>query len=71
MCSGAIFWAGIPTVVYALSEEALYGMLRPESRDLVLALPSREVFARGGTPTTVIGPVDLPEAATVHDGFWS
>jgi len=28
------------------------------------------VFARGGRPVTVAGPADLPEATTLHDGFW-
>ena len=70
MCSAAIFWAGIGCVVYALSEEALIAMLPAGSGD-ALALPCREVFARGARPTEVIGPVDLPGATTVHDGFWS
>ena len=33
-------------------------------------LPCREVFARGGRVVTVAGPADLPEATTVHAGFW-
>jgi len=71
MCCGAIFWAGIPTVVYALAETALNAMLPPESIGLVMELPSREVFARGGHPTEVIGPVDVPNAAEVHAGYWA
>lgn len=68
MCAGAIFWSGIGTVVYALSEESLYGEAPGEDS---LLLPCREVFARGGRPVVVHGPVDLPEALEVHAGFWS
>ncbi|WP_242654232.1 nucleoside deaminase [Klenkia soli] len=71
MCAGAIFWAGIGTVVYALSEEGLYGITGDEPGDDALLLPCREVFARGRRPVTVHGPYDLPEAVEVHAGFWS
>ena len=70
MCAGAIFWAGIPTVVYAFGEDALIALLPPDSSEFSLALPSREVFARGGHTTEVIGPIDVPGAADVHAGFW-
>lgn len=68
MCSGAIFWSGIGRVVYALSEDGLYSMTgdSPDS----LKLPCREVFARGGRPVKVIGPLLEDEAARVHAGFW-
>ena len=68
MCSGAIFWSGIGRVVYALSEDGLYAMTgdSPDS----LKLPCREVFARGGRPVEVSGPLLEEEAARVHLGFW-
>lgn len=69
MCSGAIFWAGIGSVVYALGGNELIAML-PAGDTFELALPSREVFARGGHPTTVVGPIDVPGAREVHAGFW-
>jgi tRNA(Arg) A34 adenosine deaminase TadA len=68
MCSGAIFWSGIGRVIYALSEDGLYSMTgeSPES----LKLPCREVFARGGRPVEVSGPLLEEEASKVHQGFW-
>jgi tRNA(Arg) A34 adenosine deaminase TadA len=70
MCTGAIYWAGIPRVVFALSEADLGAMVSEQSGVPTLALPSREVFARGGRPVEVVGPVALPAATTVHHGFW-
>lgn len=69
ICSGTIFWAGIGRVVYALSEDGLYAMTgdSPES----LKLPCREVFARGGRPVEVSGPLLEDEAARVHANFWT
>lgn len=69
MCSGAIFWAGIPTVVYALGGDELIAML-PQPAEPALAMPSRELFARGSHPVTVRGPVAVPGARAVHEGFW-
>lgn len=70
MCCGAIFWAGVGTVVYALSGEALIALLPEGSREFTLDLPSREVFARGGRTVEVRGPLSVLGAAEVHAGFW-
>ena len=70
MCSGAIFWAGIPRVVYAFGEDSLIALLPADSSEFTLALPSREVFARGGHATEVIGPIAVAGAAEAHKGFW-
>jgi tRNA(Arg) A34 adenosine deaminase TadA len=70
MCCGAIFWAGIGRVVYALPETALLELVPDGSDEGLLDLPSREVFARGRRPTEVLGPIDVPGARDVHEGFW-
>ena len=70
MCCGAILWAGIPTVVFALSGAGLIDLLPADDRGFTLDLPSREVFARGGRAVEVRGPYDLPGATEVHGGFW-
>ena len=71
MCSGAIYWAGIPRLVYSLGEDELRRILAAQEGVPTLALPCREIFARGGRSVDVVGPVALPEAAAVHAGFWT
>ncbi|MFA6504509.1 MAG: nucleoside deaminase [Treponemataceae bacterium] len=70
MCSGAIYWSGIGRVVYALSEAALKVLIGDDPENPTLNLPCREVFERGRRTVTVEGPVELPGAAAVHEGFW-
>ena len=65
MCAGAIYWAGIPTVVYGCGAEKLVEMAGGG-----LLIPCRQVFAGGQMPTTVIGPLLEEEAVEVHKGFW-
>jgi tRNA(Arg) A34 adenosine deaminase TadA len=71
MCTGAIYWAGISRVVYALGEDQLIGIVDAQEGIPTMSLPCREVFAHGGRDVTVIGPVDLAEAVAVHAGFWT
>jgi tRNA(Arg) A34 adenosine deaminase TadA len=68
MCAGAIYWAGIGRMVFALSGHALVGMVAPGSPALDLA--SRDVFAHAATTVDVVGPIDVPGAVEVHDGMW-
>lgn len=65
MCSGAIYWTGISTVVYGFPAEALGDMAGGG-----LIIPCREIFARGTNPVQVIGPILEEEARKVHEGFW-
>ena len=69
MCAAAVYWSGIGQVVYALAGETLAGLAEPDPGHPALALPCREVFARGGRPIEVRGPFPLPEAVAVHDGY--
>jgi tRNA(Arg) A34 adenosine deaminase TadA len=69
MCAGAVYWSGIGQVVYALAGDMLAGLAEPDPDYPALALPCREVFARGGRAITVRGPFPLPEAVAVHDGY--
>jgi tRNA(Arg) A34 adenosine deaminase TadA len=69
MCSGAIFWGGVGRVVYGLSEEGLYALTGDSPHKLLLSC--REVFARGGRPIEVLGPMLEDDARQVQAGFWT
>ncbi len=65
MCAGAIYWAGIPTLVFGCSSAALWRMT-----DVNLMISSAEIFATGQNKVQVIGPILEDEALSVHQGFW-
>jgi len=65
MCAGAIYWAGIPRVVYGCSTEALAGVTGG-----CFAVPCREIFAKGGREIEVIGPVAEEEGIQALREFW-
>lgn len=68
MCTGAIYWAGIGRVGYALSEDGLYAFM-PES-PYQFPVGCREILAHGKRAVEVIGPALEDEARVVHVGFW-
>jgi tRNA(Arg) A34 adenosine deaminase TadA len=70
MCAGAIYWAGIGRLVYALSEHRLRAVTGNHPENPTLDLPCREVFESGQRPTEVIGPMLEDEAEAVHEGAW-
>lgn len=70
MCSGAIYWAGIGRVVYALAETSLLDLTGSHPENPTLALPCRSVFGGGQRPTIVVGPAIEDEAAIPHRSFW-
>ena len=72
MCAGAIYWAGLGAVVYALSEVGLSELTGAHPENPTMMLPCREVFAHGqGGGPQVRGPVPTPGMVEVHAGFWS
>jgi tRNA(Arg) A34 adenosine deaminase TadA len=71
MCAGAIYWAGIGRVVYALAEAELAAITGDHDDNPTMRLGCRVVFDAGRRAPQVDGPADLPEARSVHDGFWS
>ena len=71
MCSGAIYWSGIGRVVYALGADTMMTFVNDVSGSGTLALPCREIFARGGRRVEVSGPHLVAQASAVHEGFWN
>lgn len=72
MCAGAIYWANIGRVVYAMTEERLLTLTGSHDQNPTFSLPCTEVFKKGQKPITVIGPFPQveEEAANVHVGYW-
>jgi len=70
MCAGAIYWAGVGRVVYAMSESQLKEITGNHPENPTLDLPCRVVFEAGQRKVEVIGPVLCEEAAALHVGVW-
>lgn len=70
MCAGAVYWAGIGRVVYALSEARLRQLTGNHAENPTLDLPCRTVFAAGQRKVEVVGPLLEDEAAAQHAGVW-
>jgi tRNA(Arg) A34 adenosine deaminase TadA len=72
MCAGTQYWANIGRLVYGMDESALLALTGNHAQNPTLALPCREVFARGQKDISVVGPVaDMAEAiAALHRRFW-
>lgn len=72
MCSGAIYWGNIGTVVYAMTEKRLLELTGSHDQNPTFDLPCREVFAAGQKNIKVLGPFEEveEEAAKVHEGYW-
>jgi tRNA(Arg) A34 adenosine deaminase TadA len=65
MCCGAIYWAGIPRMVYACSAYALKELIGDS-----LLIPSQEVLERGVRKTEILGPILEEESLVVHRDYW-
>lgn len=65
MCCGAIYWSGVPTLVYGCPTETL-GEIAGGS----FVVPSRGLLSKGKRAIYVIGPVLPEEGAEIHRKFW-
>src|SRR5207247_11279137 len=65
MCVGKMYWAGIRSIVFAISVEELTALAGGR-----FLIPCRELFARAADPVRVVGPLLLDEAREGHLGFW-
>ncbi len=71
MCSGAIFWSGIGSVVFALGDVAFYDLVRSEMAEPdVLLVHTADLLRDGSRPVHVHGPMLEDEALEPHRGFW-
>ncbi len=62
MCCGAIYWAGIPKMVYGTTASQMSKLLDRNS----VAFPAREIFQRIHPRIVVVGPVREEEGLKVH-----
>ena len=65
MCCGAIYWAGIPRMVYGTTSSQMSQLL---GRDY-MSIPSREVFERIQPGVKVVGPVLEEEGLKIHADY--
>lgn len=72
MCAGALYWAGIGTLVFGLTEKRLAVLTGDNEENLTMDLPCRTVFTAGQRPVAVRGPfAELEDQiAAGHKNFW-
>ena len=68
MCSGAIFWAGIRTIVFGTSEQQMDILIDSDSRNHRIS--SEDVFLKIRPEVKIIGPVLEGEGLAIHAAFW-
>ena len=72
MCTGAIYWGNIGTIVYALTEKRLLELTGDKEQNPTFDLPSQQIIDCGQKSIQIIGPFPEVEekARKVHDGYW-
>lgn len=65
MCSGAIFWSGISSVVFGCSVQTMAKFTTGS-----FIVPCHHVFDYGNRQINVIGPVLEEVGASIHRGYW-
>jgi len=70
MCAGAIHWAGLSRLVFAVGEERLARLYDNDPRLVPLRITARQVLHWTGAQVDVLGPCLEEEGALVHEGFW-
>lgn len=72
MCAGAVYWSGIGTLVYGLTEKRLAELTGDNPENLTMDLPCHRVFDAGQRKVTIRGPYPKLEQEIVaaHKDFW-
>jgi len=66
MCSGAIYWAGIGSVIFGCSNKTLSAIVSGS-----LEIPCPEIFRHGKKAIKVVGPLNESRSKKIHEEFWS
>ena len=72
MCSGAIYWANVGRVVYAMTERDILAQTGDNEQNPTLDTPCRQIFGSSQKQIEVVGPFPelVAEACAVHKGYW-
>lgn len=72
MCAGAVYWSGIGTLVYGLTEKRLAELTGDNPENLTMDLPCDNVFGAGQRKVDIRGPFPEIEQEIVaaHIDFW-
>jgi tRNA(Arg) A34 adenosine deaminase TadA len=65
MCQGAIYWAGIPRIVYGVAGSSLAAL-----QSATWYVPSRDNYRRMCAAIEVSGPTLETEGMEIHEQFW-
>ena len=70
MCAEAIYWGNVGRVVFAMSGERLYQLVKDPAKNPSLSLSCREVLSRGVKEIQLEGPIPVDGCEDIHLGFW-
>jgi len=72
MCSGGIYWAGIGTLVFGVTEQRLAELTGDNPENLTMSLPCRTILSAGQRKVEVRGPFPEleEEIVEIHKDFW-
>ena len=70
MCAASIYWGNVGRVVFALSGERLYQLVKNPAKNPSLAIACRDVFSKGIKEIEVFGPIPAAGCEEIHEGFW-
>lgn len=72
MCTGAIYWANIGTIVYGMSEKRLLEMTGSDDKNPTFDMGCESVIKAGQKDIKILGPFKETEdeIASLHASFW-
>lgn len=74
MCTGAIYWGNVGSIVYGISESELLKLTGSDEKNPTFDIPCRDIIARGQKDIKVTGPINdnklIENIVNIHKGFW-